>query len=329
MAAGDHADGTGCGIPYSADPDTIAEASSYELASGLLHNQAMGLLAPADQDKLRESFSEMTAPVRLLFFTQTLDCETCLHTRQILDELPLLSDRVSIEEVNFILEKDRAAQYGIDRVPAMCRSPRRGRARPPIRGSGFSGPRPATSSSRWCRRCCWSAAPGRASPRTTAHAWRRSTSRSRCRCSPHPHDHIVRGRSASRMKWPSPTRTSPRRGRSDGISRPRAAGTRQRRAQDGDQRRRRDSRRTAAGSIRRAGAVRARAARLIPTAQRRLLSAPATDAATGLLRGRSSQNARPIPLHAANAVHSAAVKLPGTIGTAFIRMIVALTAMPV
>jgi alkyl hydroperoxide reductase subunit AhpF len=80
----------------------------------------MPLLAPADQEKLRAAFDEMTSPVRVLFFTQTLDCETCLQTRQILDELPPLSSRIAIEEVNFILEKDRAAQYGIDRVPAIA-----------------------------------------------------------------------------------------------------------------------------------------------------------------------------------------------------------------
>jgi len=79
----------------------------------------MGLLAPADQDKLRESFAEMTSPVRLLFFTQALGCETCLQTRQILDELPVLSDKIAIEEVNFVLEKEKSAQYGIDRVPAI------------------------------------------------------------------------------------------------------------------------------------------------------------------------------------------------------------------
>ena len=62
----------------------------------------------------------MTRPVRLLFFTQTLDCETCLQTRQILDELPPLSDKISIEEVNFVLEPERAAKYGIDRVPAIA-----------------------------------------------------------------------------------------------------------------------------------------------------------------------------------------------------------------
>ena len=79
----------------------------------------MSLLSPADQEKLRESFDEMTSPVTVLFFTQTLDCEPCVETRRILDELPPLSDKIAIEEVNFVLEKDKAAQYGIDRVPAL------------------------------------------------------------------------------------------------------------------------------------------------------------------------------------------------------------------
>jgi alkyl hydroperoxide reductase subunit AhpF len=79
----------------------------------------MGLLSPSDQEKLRESFDEMTAPVRLLFFTQALGCEGCLQTREILDELPALSDKITIDEVNVVLEKDRAATYGIDRVPAI------------------------------------------------------------------------------------------------------------------------------------------------------------------------------------------------------------------
>ena len=80
----------------------------------------MALISPADQQKLRESFAEMTRPVRLLFFTQTIGCETCPQTRQILDELPVLSDKITIEELNFVLEGDKATQYGIDRVPAIA-----------------------------------------------------------------------------------------------------------------------------------------------------------------------------------------------------------------
>ena len=80
----------------------------------------MSLISTSDQQKLRESFAEMTRPVRLLFFTQTIGCETCPQARQILDELPLLSDKIAIEELNIVLEGDKATQYGIDRVPAIA-----------------------------------------------------------------------------------------------------------------------------------------------------------------------------------------------------------------
>ena len=68
----------------------------------------MALISPSDQEKLRESFAAMTRSVRLLFFTQTLGCDTCLQTRQILDELPPLSDKIAIDEVNLILDGDKA-----------------------------------------------------------------------------------------------------------------------------------------------------------------------------------------------------------------------------
>ena len=80
----------------------------------------MPLISSSDQERLRESFAEMTRPVRLLFITQTLDCETCLQTKQILDELPPLSDLITIDEVNLILEGDTAKAYGIDRAPAIA-----------------------------------------------------------------------------------------------------------------------------------------------------------------------------------------------------------------
>jgi alkyl hydroperoxide reductase subunit AhpF len=80
----------------------------------------MPLISPADQEQLREAFGALVRPVRLLFFTQTLGCDTCLETREILDELPPLSDKITIEEANFVLDADRAREYRIDRVPAIA-----------------------------------------------------------------------------------------------------------------------------------------------------------------------------------------------------------------
>jgi alkyl hydroperoxide reductase subunit AhpF len=80
----------------------------------------MSLLSEADQSRLRDAFAAMTHPVRLMFFTQSIGCETCAQTREILDELPPLSDKIAIDEVNFVLDKDKTAAFGIDRVPAIA-----------------------------------------------------------------------------------------------------------------------------------------------------------------------------------------------------------------
>jgi alkyl hydroperoxide reductase subunit AhpF len=79
----------------------------------------MSLLSPHDQERLRQDFAAMTRDVRLLFFTQTFGCESCFDARRILDELPPLSNRIIIEEVNLVLDAARAATYGIDRAPAI------------------------------------------------------------------------------------------------------------------------------------------------------------------------------------------------------------------
>lgn len=81
----------------------------------------MALLSEQDRQTLRTHLADIADPVTLLFFTQTIGGpETALIAKQILDEITGLSDRVSIEEVNFILEKDRAAALGITAVPAIA-----------------------------------------------------------------------------------------------------------------------------------------------------------------------------------------------------------------
>ena len=80
----------------------------------------MALLSPADEQKLREDFSAITRPVHLLFFTQTFGCDTCLDARQILDELPRLSRQITIDEVNLVIDRERAAAWAVDRAPSIA-----------------------------------------------------------------------------------------------------------------------------------------------------------------------------------------------------------------
>ncbi len=80
----------------------------------------MPLLSEQDRQTVRGHLAVIEEPVRLLFFTQTIGApETAQVAKQVLDEIVSLSDLVTLEEVNFILEQDRAREYGIEQIPAI------------------------------------------------------------------------------------------------------------------------------------------------------------------------------------------------------------------
>ena len=78
----------------------------------------MGLIGDADGQQIRQRLAEMVNPVRLIHFTQELNLEYGRETKQLVEELAGFSDKLSVEVYNFLLDKDRVAEYGIDKVPA-------------------------------------------------------------------------------------------------------------------------------------------------------------------------------------------------------------------
>ncbi|MBI4166179.1 MAG: hypothetical protein HY508_10650 [Acidobacteria bacterium] len=78
----------------------------------------MGLIGDAEGQEIRARLSEMVHPVRLIHFTQELNLEYGHEAKQLVEELGGLSDKLSTEVYNFLLDKDRVAEYGIDKVPA-------------------------------------------------------------------------------------------------------------------------------------------------------------------------------------------------------------------
>ena len=77
----------------------------------------MDTRTPAD---LEAVLADLAAPVKLLFFTQTFGCDTCAPARQIVDRIASLSERVTVEEFNLVLDKDPVRTYGIQRAPAIA-----------------------------------------------------------------------------------------------------------------------------------------------------------------------------------------------------------------
>jgi alkyl hydroperoxide reductase subunit AhpF len=78
----------------------------------------MGLLRDSDIAEIRARLQQMVNPVKLVHFTQELNLEYGRETRQLLEELAQISDKLSVEICNFLLDKEKVAEYAVDKVPA-------------------------------------------------------------------------------------------------------------------------------------------------------------------------------------------------------------------
>lgn len=57
--------------------------------------------------------------VQLIFFEQSIGCETCAPTRRALEQIVRSHDQVTLDVLNLVLDKEKAAEHGVDRVPAI------------------------------------------------------------------------------------------------------------------------------------------------------------------------------------------------------------------
>jgi len=81
----------------------------------------MPLISDKDADFLREEFGKrLVHPVKLAMFTQTVECQFCAETRQMVEEIAALSDKIEPVVYNFIDNEAVAQSYGIDKIPAIA-----------------------------------------------------------------------------------------------------------------------------------------------------------------------------------------------------------------
>jgi alkyl hydroperoxide reductase subunit AhpF len=78
----------------------------------------MALIRDEDAAQIRERLQQMANPVRLVHFTQELNLELGAETLQLVQELAALSDKLSLEVFNFLLDEGKVTEYGVDKVPA-------------------------------------------------------------------------------------------------------------------------------------------------------------------------------------------------------------------
>jgi glutaredoxin-like protein len=80
----------------------------------------MPLLDAKTREQVAAELAGLGNPVKLVLFTQTFECQYCAETRQLCEEIADLSDQISVEVYDFVTDKDKADEYGIDKIPAIA-----------------------------------------------------------------------------------------------------------------------------------------------------------------------------------------------------------------
>ena len=70
--------------------------------------------------QIKQRFSEMVHPVRLVVFSQALQHPESEEVKRLIEELATLDPRILVETRNFIIDADRATELRVERVPAVA-----------------------------------------------------------------------------------------------------------------------------------------------------------------------------------------------------------------
>jgi glutaredoxin-like protein len=81
----------------------------------------MSLLPEDKKAAIRNEFKEkLEGPVKIVMFTQEMECRFCSDTRQIVQDMATLNDKITTEIYDFIANADKAKELGIDKIPAIA-----------------------------------------------------------------------------------------------------------------------------------------------------------------------------------------------------------------
>jgi glutaredoxin-like protein len=80
----------------------------------------MPLLNEEVKEQVRQQLADLAGPVRMMMFTQDFECQYCAETRQLVEEVGELSEQVAVEVYDFVEDKDRADELGVDKIPAVA-----------------------------------------------------------------------------------------------------------------------------------------------------------------------------------------------------------------
>lgn len=79
----------------------------------------MALFDEKVRKQLSEVLAQMKEEVKIVFFSQEIECTTCRDARSFVEEISALNGKIKLEKYSLVTDKAAAEQYRVDKVPAM------------------------------------------------------------------------------------------------------------------------------------------------------------------------------------------------------------------
>lgn len=79
----------------------------------------MPFLKGSDKKEVKKQFKNLSDDVKLIVFTQKIECMYCRETKELAKEVASLSDKIDLEVYNFAIDQEKVEEYKIDKIPAI------------------------------------------------------------------------------------------------------------------------------------------------------------------------------------------------------------------
>jgi glutaredoxin-like protein len=81
----------------------------------------LSLIPDDKKELLKNDFKEkLVDPVKIVMFTQEIECRFCSDTRKLIQDLAPINDKLTVEIYDFVADGAKAKEYGIDKIPALA-----------------------------------------------------------------------------------------------------------------------------------------------------------------------------------------------------------------
>jgi glutaredoxin-like protein len=80
----------------------------------------MGFIPDEHKQHIKEDLEKsLLGEVKIIVFTQEIECQLCKQTRELVQEVGGLSEKIKVEVYDFVKDAEKVKEFNIDKVPAI------------------------------------------------------------------------------------------------------------------------------------------------------------------------------------------------------------------